>query len=393
MGNSERWASHQRAWRDPADVVAGWPQSAPDPSLLASETDGPWWELIESLGITLLVSREYEHFLLGLTVAEGRPQVTFQPLPHPSGITIDPAGSRVYVAATRNPNQLVSFLPFDGLRPRSDWGGVGAAPAGRPLLPERSLFLPGSVYLHDLAFIGGELHANAVGENAVVKFAGDGRWERVWWPRSIEGEAGPDFQRNTLQLNSIAAGPSLAGSFFSASAAVPGERLPGDPSMPVDGRGVIFGGASREPVVSGLTRPHSARLQDGRLWVANSGYGEVCLVQDGALQSVATLPGWTRGLAFQGDILFVATSRVLPRFEAYAPGLDPDASRCGLHALDYRHGRRLASLYWPAGNQVFAVTVVPRTVTAGWPFRLNEKDAVAVRRLFYAFSPPGENEE
>ena len=48
----------------------------------------------------------------------------------------------------------------------------------------------------------------------------------VWWPRCIDGRAGPRFERNYLQLNSIAAGRALAESFFTASAAEPSARGP-----------------------------------------------------------------------------------------------------------------------------------------------------------------------
>src|SRR5262249_1101699 len=145
----------------------------------------------------------------------------------------------------------------------------------RPLVPVRSRFLPGALYLHDLAMVGGALHANAVGQNAIVRIHEDGRWERVWWPRCVEARRGSLFGRNYLQLNSIAAGATLSASYFSASTDAPSPRRPGHRNFAVDGRGVIFSGATREPVVRGLTRPHSARLHDGRLWVDNSGYGGV----------------------------------------------------------------------------------------------------------------------
>ena len=189
-------------------------------------------------------------------------------LPHPSGLAV--AAERVTVASTRNPNQLVELAP--------------AAVEGRPLVPVRTEFHPGSLYLHDLAYVGGVLHGNAVGQNAVVRLDG-GRAERVWWPKAIETEAGPDFSRNYLQLNSIAAGPSLEASFFSASAERMSSRRPGHRNFPVDGRGVVFSGATREPVVRGLTRPHSARLHEGRLWVESSGYGELGVVEDGRFEA------------------------------------------------------------------------------------------------------------
>ena len=118
--------------------------------------------------------------------------------------------------------------------------------------------------------------------------------------------------------------------------------FPGQRNYPVDRRGVIFSGATREPVVRGLTRPHSARIWRRKLWVNNSGYGEFGTAGDGAFVTVARLPGWTRGLAFAGGYAFVGVSRVIPRFSAYAPGLD--VAEIGLRRLcrrgEHRQGGR-----------------------------------------------------
>jgi uncharacterized protein (TIGR03032 family) len=333
---------HDREWRDPAGVVALW-AGGERPSLRA-RVRGGFWEAVQ--GRCVLVTREYEH----LVVAVAERRQTHMALPHPSGIAVDE--ERVTVASTRNPNQLVELRPADV--------------EGRPLVPVRTVFHPGALYLHDLAYVGGVLHGNAVGQNAVVRLDRE-RAERVWWPTAIETDAGPDFSRNYLQLNSIAAGATVASSFFSASADKISRRRPGHRNFPVDRRGVIFSGRTREPVVSGLTRPHSARLHEGELWVENSGYGELGVAADGRFEAVARLQGWTRGLAFHGDVALVGTSRVIPRFRSYAPGLDLERSVCGVHAIDTRSGEVLGSLIWPEGNQVFAVEALPLGVTSGFP--------------------------
>ena len=140
-----------------------------------------------------------------------------------------------------------------------------------------SAFFPGSLYMHDLAVIGSNLFANAVGHNAITRLGMDGRFERVWWPQCVERNGDPDFTCNYIQLNSIAAGPTLRSSYFSASSASIGRYRPGHLSYPVDKRGVIFSGKTREPVCTGLTRPHSARLRGRDVWVANSGRWRVGL--------------------------------------------------------------------------------------------------------------------
>ena len=166
----------------------------------------------------------------------------------------------------------------------------------RPLLPIRSRLLPGYMYLHDLALINGQLHANSVGQNAIVRFDETGQFERVWWPRCVERQRQPIFGQNYIQLNSIAAGPDITHSFFSASTEQMSDIRPGHKDFLVDKQGVIFAGATREPMARGLTRPHSARLYQGKVWVDNSGYGELGYAEDGCFYAYSGLPGWTCGL-------------------------------------------------------------------------------------------------
>ncbi len=354
--------------RDPAEILAYWDAAGHlDAGRLDHRASPGWWELIDRLGITLLVTREYEHLALALS---GRGQVSYLRVPHPSGIVVDRRAGAVYIAATRNPNQLMALAP--------------AEPGGR-LMPARAVFYPGSLYLHDLAIIDGKLYGNAVGQNAVVEFQPGGGYRRVWWPASLDRLGKAKFDLNHLQVNSIAATARIGSSFMSASAATPGRRRPGHLDFPVDRRGVIFSAATREPVATGLTRPHSARMFRGRVWVDDSGYGRVGFIEDGEFQAVAQLPGWTRGLCFVKDIAFVGTSRVIPKYARYAPGVR--SATCGIHALDTRSGKVLASLVWPEGNQVFGIDWCPRRITSGFPF-LRRRSATRLKQtrdLFYRY--------
>jgi uncharacterized protein (TIGR03032 family) len=391
------WEAHGEAWRDPVAVLGDWEAPAnTDPDLLRSRVRGSFWEMLERARITLVLSREYEHLLVALAAQSGRPQITYLPVPHPSGVAFDSARGLVSVASTRNPNRVLDFAPATAALPRADSDPPDLE--GAPLVPQRTRFYPGALYMHDLAVLGGELHANAVGENAVVRLSSEGGFNRVWWPKAIEQRGRPDFSRNHIQLNSIAAGGTLEDSYFTASSAEIGRFRPGHRRFPVDRRGAVFSGATREPVARGLTRPHSARLRNrgGRgqeLWVLDSGYGGLCLVQDGIVETVARLPGWTRGLGLRGGIAFVATSRVIPRFAGYAPGLDIDRSVCGVHAVELASGRTLGSLVWPNGNQIFAVEPIPRGFSLGFPLPAGQRRPTQrVRRLFYAYLPPKEPE-
>jgi uncharacterized protein (TIGR03032 family) len=370
------WARHDAEWRDPAEVASFWEDAGNlDPALLRFRARGDFWGVLDRLEATLLVSREYEHLVIGLSVEEGRPLATFLRLPHPSGLVYDRERRVLHLASTRNPNVIFELAPV----------------AGRgTLVPMSARFYPGRTYLHDLALIAGVLHANAVGQNLVVRVQAAGGLSKAWWPRCIDAQKGPLLERNHIQLNSIAAGKSLAESFFTASTDEIGPRKPGHRDFPVDGRGVVFSGRTREPIARGLTRPHSARLHKGNLWVANSGYGEVGIVEDGRFRAVVRLPGWTRGLAFASGVAFVGTSRVIPRFSRYAPGLALDTSRCALHALDASSGKVLGSLHWPDGNQIFAIDWAPRRAASGFPFGSRRRsDSKTSRDLFYSFQLDG----
>lgn len=351
------WKADHVAWRDPQQVVRLDAAAIQAPALEMT-VKGDFWGLLEEQAATILVSREYEHLLVALSTEKGRPHISYLSLPHPSGIAVDAATKTVWVACTRNPNQIIEF------RPATD--GASFWPR-RPLLPARIQFLPGRTYLHDLAFIRGKLYGNSVGANAVAHIV-DGGANLVWWPRCIDGPSGPDFSRNYLQLNSIAAGSSLERSFFTASTDRPGARRPGHKNWAVNRRGVVFCGSSREAIVRDLTRPHSARLWGKRLWLDNSGYGEFGVIDSGRFEPVVHLPGWTRGLAFCGQLALVGTSRIIPRFRQYAPGLDVDLAQCGVHWVDPKAGRCLASLYWPSGNQIFAIEALPKSISDGLPY-------------------------
>lgn len=379
------WARHHAEWRDPAQIASQWEDANRlDTNLLQHTSYGHWWDLLAENGLTLFVTREYEHLVMALNASNGKPAVSFLRLPHPSGLVINRRQRIVHIASTRNPNQVIDFEPAKGLLNRLD---LAADPAAqRVLVPVRSRFYPGSFYFHDLALIGDALYANAVGQNSVVRLDNTGGYRRVWWPRCIETKAGPIFGRNHLQLNSIAAGVDVHHSFFSASTDRVSQRRPGHRNFPVDRRGVIFAGATREPVAYGLTRPHSARLHRGRLWVANSGYGELGWIVGTEFAPLARLPGWTRGLCLHQQVAYVGTSRVIPRFRQYAPGLDVDASVCGVHAVDIRSGELLGGLVWPQGNQIFALDWAPADKIVGFPFSASRRNAARqIKSFFYAY--------
>ena len=385
------WARHSQEWRDPAQIVSQWRDATTPGFVLRAKATPGWWETLERLGITLFVTREYEHVVIAISVVDGSPNMTFLPLPHPSGLVVDRKRNRVFIASTRNPNQvytLRTIRPSDRRMSRSRRGLAQHALS----LPVETAFYPGALYIHDLAIFGDVLHANAVGQNAVIRLDGSGNFKRVWWPKCIETGHGPVFTKNYIQLNSIAGGATPRDSYYSASSCGIERRRPGHLNYAVEGRGVIFSGRTREPICTGLTRPHSARLSGRRIWVANSGYGELGFVSRGKLEVVVRLPGWTRGLCIVENVAFAATSRVIPRFACYAPGLDVDSSRCAIYAICCKTGSVLGRLEWPSGNQVFAIDWIGSLASVGLPFGIRSGGIAGTNALFSSFGLTGQGE-
>jgi uncharacterized protein (TIGR03032 family) len=110
--------------------------------------------------------------------------------------------------------------------------------------------------------------------------------------------------------------------------------------------GCLLDVASGETVLGDLSMPHSPRLAGGRLWLLNSGTGELGFADRvrGRFEPVAFCPGFLRGLAFLGDFAVVGLSK--PRQERTFTGLalderlrEKDAeARCGLWVIDTRSG-------------------------------------------------------
>lgn len=107
--------------------------------------------------------------------------------------------------------------------------------------------------------------------------------------------------------------------------------------------GVAVDVRSNEVVCEGLSMPHSPRVHDGRLWLLNSGTGELGLVKDGAFVPRAFCPGFLRGLRLHEGLAFVGLSKPrYSRFEGLAlderlKAADSEAW-CGIQVIDLGTG-------------------------------------------------------
>jgi uncharacterized protein (TIGR03032 family) len=106
-------------------------------------------------------------------------------------------------------------------------------------------------------------------------------------------------------------------------------------------KGCVIDVESGEVVASGLSMPHSPRVYQDKLWVLDSGSGNLGIIDfpTGRFEPVVFCPGYLRGLSFFGDFAVVGLSK--PRGGTFS-GLELDDNlrsrdaepRCGLMIID-----------------------------------------------------------
>lgn len=151
--------------------------------------------------------------------------------------------------------------------------------------------------------------------------------------------------------------------------------------------GLLMDVEHNQILLRGLSMPHSPRLHAGHLWVLESGQGSLARVdlEAGTWRTVATLPGFTRGLDFVGPLAFIGLSQV--RESATFSGI-PLVERlqervCGVWVVNWQTGETLGFLRFETGVQeVFAVQALP----ARFPEMLEWGDA----RLHTSYVLPDE---
>jgi uncharacterized protein (TIGR03032 family) len=119
-------------------------------------------------------------------------------------------------------------------------------------------------------------------------------------------------------------------------------------------------------ICDGLCMPHSPRWHRNRLWILNSGRGELLCVDphDGRGEVVAHFPGYPRGLALRGGMAFVGLSQV--RETATFGGVPLTAQGnliCGVWVVDLASGSVLGQIeFTGAVAEIFDVQLLPHVL-------------------------------
>jgi len=128
--------------------------------------------------------------------------------------------------------------------------------------------------------------------------------------------------------------------------------------------GLILDVVSGEAIAEGLSMPHSPRWSGDRLYFLESGHGLLCSIDPvtGARETLADLPGFTRGLTIVGRTAFIGLSQI--RETATFGGLPIAESKrrleSGVWAVDLDRGEVSGFLRFEGRVQeIFDVALVP----------------------------------
>lgn len=155
--------------------------------------------------------------------------------------------------------------------------------------------------------------------------------------------------------------------------------------------GVVVHIPDNEIVASGLSMPHSPRWHQDKLWLLNSGTGELGYLDQGRFIAVAFCPGFVRGLALLEDFAVVGLSHLRSRpfsglqLEYRLQELQ-QKTHCGLAVINIHTGELLHSLSIDSVvEELFDVVLLPGVKLPG-ALGFQDED---IQRLI---SMPGRNQ-
>ena len=223
----------------------------------------------------------------------------------------------------------------------------------------RVVFQTNDVNAHDLGFVGRDLRDLVIVNtrfSCLARLAWDHNFTPFWWPKFVSDIVPED----RCHLNGMAV---CDGKPRWVTALGTTDKAGTWRENKATG-GVLIDVESGEFVLQGLSMPHSPRWYGGRLWVLNSGAGELLLVDPAAGRStvVCRFPGYLRGLCFAGPYAVVGLSKIR---EKHIFGGLPIQERCpklqcGLMVVDLRNGVNQGMFEFTAGcEELYDVQFLP----------------------------------
>jgi uncharacterized protein (TIGR03032 family) len=299
-------------------------------------------EVLRMIGASLLITTYQSGHLILCRATDNGLNTHFRGLATPMGVAVGDdrfaVGTERWIVTYRNHAQAAQRL---------------GAPYDACFLP-LTMHATGDVRVHELAYAEGELWAVSTRFSALVTLSDEHSFVPRWRPPFVSALAAED----RCHLNGFAV---RDGRIAYACALGVTDTPGGWRDNKADG-GVILDVPSGEVVARGLAMPHSPRWYDDKLWFLESGTGSIAVVDpaDGSIETVAQLPGFTRGLSFHGNFAFVGLSQVRESVFRGLPIVPRPDRICGVSVLDVRTGEVLGTLEFSgAVQEIFDVQLLP----------------------------------
>jgi uncharacterized protein (TIGR03032 family) len=324
--------------KDPKEVEVGYEHSRNLPQLL------------ESLGLSVLISTYQAGRVVTLGSDKGQLQVAFSHFDQAMGLCRTPigvvVGSRDAIWTMPANREIAAHLEPVGTHDIA--------------FLARQAHWSGPVMGHDLAWAGGKLWLVNTLFNGLCTIEMPWSFVPQWRPPFISAwEAGDRCHLNGLAIKEDGSGPAFVTALGETDivSAWRENKASG---------GCLIDVASGTTVLKGLSMPHSPRIYKDQLYFLNSGYGDLVRVRPDLqqLETVARLPGFTRGLDCFGGYAFVGLSQI--RETAVFGGLPIQETdielKCGLAVVNLATAAVEGMFWFHSGvEEIFAVTVLP-----GW---------------------------
>jgi uncharacterized protein (TIGR03032 family) len=226
-----------------------------------------------------------------------------------------------------------------------------------------TLFLPratyyiGDVHAHDVAISGERIVFVATRFSCLATIGFDYSFTPLWKPRFIS-DLVPEDRCHLNGLAMLDGRPKYVTAMGTTDTA-------GGWRQEKAGGGVLIDVDSGEVVLGGLSMPHSPRLHAGRIWLLNSGAGQLTTVdpKSGAAELVCELPGYTRGLSLVGDYALIGLSKIREKhiFGGLPVQERCESLRCGVAVVHLPSGGLVGIFDFTAGcEELYDVQFLPR---------------------------------
>jgi len=320
--------------------------NSPTESPLRSVNSSNLADILDQLGSSLLVSTYQTGKLVAVRKDGDGVNTHFRQFESPMGI--DTRGGKLAVG-TRS--QVWEYHNVPSLLPKLQPPGVHDA----CYVPRRTHYT-GDIRIHEIAYAADDLWLVNTRFSCLCTLDSDHSFVPRWRPPFITKYAAED----RCHLNGLAI---VDDEVKYVSMLGTSDEAGGWRENKASG-GQIMDVPSSEPVITGLSMPHSPRWYRDKLWVLESGEGSigVCDLDTGKVETVAQLPGFTRGLSFLGPLAFIGLSEV--RESATFGGLPLtgrlEERQCGVWVVNIETGQTIAFLrFEDLVQEIFAVHALP----------------------------------